>query len=238
MARRGTVSRSEPKDKDKRPIRWRKYPHLFLIVCEDEATEPYYFEMFKQHIPPDTIFLRAVGTGRTTIDVVQKAISERNKLHDEANKTIDEVWAVFDKDDADKVPANTLRFENAFKLAQAEKVRIACSNEVFELWLLLHLMSVSTAAPIPRIDIYTSLEAAIRKHPTYSHFVYEHGNKNIVDVILSIGNEADAIKRAEKIHTDQMAKNTPFISLNPITSVHILVKRLRDLIWWYSYDGN
>lgn len=134
MARRGTVSKAKVKDKDKRPIRWRRYPHLFLIVCEDGNTEPYYFRTFEKHIPEETIFLRAVGTGRSSKGVVEQAIIEKEKLAIEANKNVDEVWVVFDKDDAEKVPANKLRFTDAFKIAQEEKMRVAYSNEVFELW--------------------------------------------------------------------------------------------------------
>jgi len=39
MARRGTIGKQVIKEKDERPVRLRKYPYLFLIVCEDEKTE-------------------------------------------------------------------------------------------------------------------------------------------------------------------------------------------------------
>lgn len=54
MARRCTVSKQAAKEEDTRPIRWRRYPYLFLIVCEDEKTEPYYFGKFIKLFPEET----------------------------------------------------------------------------------------------------------------------------------------------------------------------------------------
>jgi hypothetical protein len=233
MARRGELKKAQVKEKDKRPIRWRKYPHLFLIVCEDGNTEPYYFETFKKHFPEETVFLRAVGTGRSSKGVVEQAIIERDNLASEANKCVDEVWSVFDKDDAEKILANALRFNEAFKIAQEEKIKVGYSNEVFELWLLLHLVDVGSEKPIPRAEIYARLETEIKSNPSYKDFVYEHGKTEIIDVLLKIGNEAQAIVRAEKLYGEQKEKQP--IDANPNTSVFILIKRLRELIEWYSY---
>ncbi|UKJ07046.1 RloB family protein [Solitalea lacus] len=234
MAKRGVLNKTKLKEREKRPIRWRKYPHLFLIVCEDGNTEPTYFRTFEKHIPEETIFLRAVGTGRSAKGVVEQAILERAKLAEEANKNVDEVWVVFDKDDAEKVPANTLRFVDAFKIAQEEKMRVAYSNEVFELWLLLHFSDVSSAKPIPRADIYLSLETAIKSFESHKLFVYEHGKAEIIDALIELGSETKAIERAEKLLAEQKSKLP--IEANPSTTTHILVKRLRDLIDWYSYS--
>lgn len=234
MARRGPVSKIESKDRDSRPIRWRKYPHLFLIVCEDSKTEPYYFQTFENQIPEETIFLRAVGTGRSSKGVVERAIFEREKLSDEANKDVDETWAVFDKDDADQVPANALRFNDALKLAKEQKIRVAFSNEVFELWLLLHFLDISSERPIPRADIYLSLAAEIESFPSHKDFKYEHGKSEVIDAVIKLGDEQHAIRRAERLFNEQSGK-TP-IESNPNTTVHILVKRLRELIVWYSYE--
>lgn len=233
MGRRGTLNKAKLKERDIRPIRWRKYPHLFLIVCEDGNTEPYYFSTFKNHIPKETIYLRAVGTGKSSKGVVEQAIVERDKLAQEANKNVDEVWVVFDKDDAEKVPANTHRFTEAFKIAQEEKMKVAYSNEVFELWLLLHFSDVSSAITVPRADIYSRLETVIKSFATYDLFVYRHGKTDIIDALIELGSEAEAIERAEKLFSEQKGKIP--IDANPSTTVHILVKRLRELIKWHSY---
>lgn len=59
---------------------------MFLIVCEDENTEPAYFRQFKNQIPAETIFSKEVGTGLDQQGVVLRAIEERNKLAAEAKK--------------------------------------------------------------------------------------------------------------------------------------------------------
>jgi hypothetical protein len=75
-----------------------------LIVCEDENTERVYFEqfhkLFNDLLPSETVYIRAVGTGRNSLGVVN--IIERNLLATEAGKKVDEVWAVFHKDDLEK----------------------------------------------------------------------------------------------------------------------------------------
>lgn len=236
MAKRGTLKKSAPRDVEQRPIRWRRYPHLFLIVCEDGNTEPSYFGTFQKDIPANTIYLRTVGTGRSSKGVVEQAIVERQKLADEANKSVDEVWAVFDKDDAEKVPANAARFAEAFAIAKREKIDVAYSNEVFELWLLLHLADVNAAHPMPRSTIYASLEAAIQSQASYRSFLYEHGKLEVLHAVGVLGNEAQAVVRAERLLLSQKGKAP--IDANPSTTVHVLVKRLRDFIAWYGYDPN
>ncbi len=233
MAKRGIINKKSLKDKDIRPVRLRKYPHLFLIVCEDKKTEPYYFEKFIKEFPDETVFLRAVGTGMSSLGVVEQSLIEKNKLAEESNKSVDEVWTVFDKDDAEKSFGNTERFKNAFKKAQEFKHKVAYSNEVFELWLLLHLGHVPVEKPIPRMDIYNSINSKVKENAKYIDFEYEHGNTNIVDIINEIGNERKAIERAQELLISH--HETPPIEANPSTTVHILIKRLRELITYYSY---
>lgn len=108
MARRGKLNEQETKDVIERPARSRKYTYHILIACEDKNTEPYYFGKYKQLFediwPKETLFLKPIGTGRNSLGVVRRAIEERSILASEANKTtIDQTWAVFDKDDWIKV---------------------------------------------------------------------------------------------------------------------------------------
>jgi hypothetical protein len=236
MAKKGKI-KTTPKQKteETRPIRWRGYKQFFLIVCEDQATEPAYFAQFKKifdSIATETIFLKPVGTGKSPKGVVEQAIIEREKLKVETYKDVDFVWAVFDKDDADKNETTINNFKTAFELAAKENIHIAYSNEVFELWLLLHLKDVSAINAIPRKEIYDLLETAIKNSGTlYENFVYEHGNANIIVIISQIGNEEQAIKKAEKLY--ELQKDKQVIEANPSTKVHLLVKELRAWIKFY-----
>lgn len=205
---------------------------FMLIVCEDQNTEPYYFRQFKKLFPEETVYLREVGTGKKPKGIVEQTIIERESLSVEAQKTIDEVWVVFDKDDEGNNATTLASFNAAWELAQNENINIAFSNEVFELWLLLHFIDVSSDNPIPRADIYSSLESVIKSFETHKLFLYKHGKTEIIDALIELGSEAKAIERAKKLLAEQKGKLP--IDANPSTTVHILVNRLRELIEWYS----
>jgi hypothetical protein len=233
MAKRGIVKKSELREIDERPIRLRRYEHFFLIVCEDGKVEPYYFDTFKNYFPDDTFFLKTVGTGRNTKGVVEQSLIEKDALFSQFNKNVDEVWAVFDKDDADKATSTIENFNEAFKIAHLNKVNVAYSNEVFELWLLLHYQNLHYQKALPRKEIYQLLESQIKKHPAYKEYVYEHGKTSIIEALIKTGNEQKAILRAENLLVAH--GKTAAINANPSTNVHTLVKRLRELIDYYNY---
>ncbi|HLP11162.1 MAG TPA: RloB family protein [Flavobacteriales bacterium] len=235
MAVKGIVHKKELKDKDDRPVRPKRYDHLFLIVCEDQKSEPFYFNGFVKEFPDKTVFLRAVGTGRNYKGVVEQTVIERTKLYEEAGKHVDEVWSVFDKDDAQKSQGNTARFVDAFTLAKKQKIKVAYSNEVFELWLLLHFISVPANTPIARQDIYNMLTTEIRAYQGYDTFEYEHAGLEIFKPLQEMGSESDAINRAEKLYSEHIKMDNSPLEANPSTTVHILVKRLRELIEWYNH---
>ena len=91
-----------------------------LIVCEGKQTEPNYFESFRlKHVTLD-------GCGHNTDSLVERAI--------EKSSDYDQVWCVFDKD---SFPPHN--FNRAFQITRKHKnIKIAYSNEAFELWYLLH----------------------------------------------------------------------------------------------------
>jgi len=94
-----------------------------LIVCEGENTEPSYFRQFKL----STASIKAIGEGYNTVSLVNRGIKLASERH------YDQVWCVFDKDDFPKVD-----FNNAIEIANANKFRVAYSNQAFEYWLILH----------------------------------------------------------------------------------------------------
>ena len=105
-----------------------------------------YFNKFKVEFesifPNYTVLLVPIGTGRNSLGVVQQAILESQHSFEKYRKEVDEVWAVFDKDDLDKHPKTRENFKRAFERAAANGIKTAYSNECFELWLLLHLTDV------------------------------------------------------------------------------------------------
>lgn len=254
MAKRGKL-KEQPKDLYERPLNIRHYKEFFLIVCEDESTEPCYFnkvfkEEFEKILPKDTIRIETVGTGQNSVSVVEKAIRERVIRTEVIQKNIDHVWAVFDKDDLDQNETTRKRFEDAFTLARDNDVNIAYSNECFELWLLLHFINVSHKAPIPRkvcdgeensTCLYGMLETAINKGRTPDQQIrYDHAHhhkpyisvEELIDIIVKSGNETKAIERAAKL--DETWQDTNPIESNPNTTVYKLVRVLREWLAYYT----
>lgn len=235
MARKGKLEERRIRDQEERPIRWRRYQYLILIVCEDEKSEPYYFRGFINEFPKETVFLREVGTGRSSVGVVERAIGERMRLAEDSRKEVDETWAIFDKDDAQLVPANAARFVGAFALAEEENIKVAYSNEVFELWILLHFTGVSVYNPISRDEIYAQLQANVRALPGHETFVYVHqdADTEVIDILRLRGSESAAITRAEAMDEYHHALGHQPIDANPNTTVYTLVRHLRELIAYY-----
>lgn len=94
-----------------------------LIVCEGQNTEPSYFRRFRL----SSATIKVVGEGCNTISLVNRAaeIMQQNDY--------DQIWCVFDKDD---FPDED--FNNAIVIAEAKGMFVACSNQAFEYWIILH----------------------------------------------------------------------------------------------------
>ena len=170
----------------------------FLIVCEGEKTEPNYFRGFRR----PGLILEVKGEGYNTVSLVEKAIefSEKEKY--------DHVWCVFDRD---SFPEQN--FNEAFSLAKRNNIRIAYSNEAFELWYLLHFNYYDSA--INRSDYCAKLSTLLG---------HEY-KKNQGDMYILLGpKQAMAIQNAENL----LAQYQPLdpLNANPSTTVHLLIQEL------------
>lgn len=244
MARRGKIENTiEPLDEEARPVRSKKYVYFVLIVCEDQKTEPVYFrqfeELFDNLLPEETVYVKRIGTGRNSLGVVKAAMDERARIYEDNNhRSIDEAWVVFDKDDLDQTPGNRINFESAFELAAKEKIKVAYSNECFELWLLLHFIDVNPSLPLPRQEIYKKLGQAVNAYlpEDEKQFEYDHGAANVVDYVSRFGDEASAMTRADTLKKNHLGLSHIPIESNPITYVDDLVQSLREWYRYYSYE--
>ncbi|HBA90663.1 MAG TPA: abortive phage infection protein [Anaerolineaceae bacterium] len=172
----------------------------FLIVCEGKKTEPNYFNQF--HVPGLVIAVR--GVGMNTLSLVDEA--KRLRTEDE----YDQVWCVFDKDD---FPID--HFENAIKRANENNMKVAYSNQAFELWYLLHFEYLQTA-----ID----RKAYFNKLTEYLGFEYEKNSTGIYKKLLCKRDQA--IKYAQRL---MKGYNPPHPGRDdPSTCVHELVIALLE----------
>ncbi len=178
---------------DTQPIHQR-----FLIICEGEKTEPNYFECFRAQ----GLVVDVEGLGMNTVSLVRKAIELREL--DDYNQT----WCVFDKDDfPDK------NFNDAIVLARRNGIRVAYSNQSFELWYLLHFDYMHSA--VTREDYIRILDEKLNRK-------YEKNSTTIYDDLRE--RQVTAIKNAKTLlneyHPPRPAKD------DPSTTVHLLVEQL------------
>lgn len=170
----------------------------FLIVCEGTETEPKYFEKFR--VPSKVI--QVEGTGMNTVSLVKEAIRLRE------DGEYDQVWCVFDKDDF-----SSDQFEQAIQLAHKNGMRVAYSNQAFELWYVLHFCYMQNA--IGRADYRKMLDK-------YLGAKYEKNNPEMYQFLLP--KMDTAIENAKRL-LNEYNPHSPGRD-DPSTLVHELVIEL------------
>lgn len=184
----------------------------FLIVTEGEKTEPNYFKGLIKQLPEHLVEVEIIGEGANTISVVEAAIDKRKEKEQQVlQPKYDEVWTVFDRDD---FPAK--RFNGAIQLATSEDIKLAYSNEAFELWYILHFQYLDAAISRSRyIKILKDILGNYQKNDTQMY-----------QVLQKKGDEARAIKWAEMLYKELYVDNPA--EEKPTTLVHLLVSRLNE----------
>lgn len=190
---------------------------LILVLTEGEKTEPIYFDFKIRSIPRNTVTIKITGTGYNTLKLVQHALGFK--------RDYDEIWVVFDEDDTGQ------KFDDAISLAIANDIKLAVSNEAFELWYLLHFQYLDTAI---KRDIYIEIlnriiSQKIQKPQAIS--IYSKNDLHFVIFLSEYGDESKAIAYAERLFAAQQvdfalggnSQRTPF------TTVHHLVKKINSL---------
>lgn len=197
----------------RRQTKTRETRKRFLIVCEGEKTEVNYFKAFTV---PKKIEVRVKGEGKNSLSLVNKAI----KIIDNVNKddSFDQIWCVFDKDNCSKE-----QFNQAEGLAKQKNIKIAYSNEAFEIWFILHFQYLDIATS--RSEYLTILTNQMQKYGLLNK--KEKYAKNREDMYEKLKPyQTTAITNAAKLIQDRdEAKKHPF-DANPSTTVHELVQEL------------
>ena len=185
-----------------RPVERRELLPLVLIVCEGERTEPNYFEALKADLRV-SVNVEVIGLGQNTDSLVERTI----ELSQEDSYSA--VWCVFDRD---SFPAG--RFNRAIQLAESNGIKVAYSNECFELWYLLHFEYLTSACS--RHDYPGKLTRYLsRKYDKRDRFVYRDTRQHL----------ATAIRNSKRLLT--IHNTTDVGQHNPSTTVHLLVEALQ-----------
>lgn len=194
---------------NKRKVENRRW---FLIVCEGEKTEPHYFKSFP--VDRKVIKVDVKGEGKNTKSLVEKAIDLKNT---EESDERDRFWCVFDRDRNDKNPNDAQNFNAAITLAKTNGIKVAYSNDAFELWYLLHFHYYNTA--ISRQD-YKNMLTQLLGHE------YKKNSETIYEELKD--KQQDAIKHAKRLLQEYDRPNPE--TDNPSTTVHLLVEELNSFI--------
>jgi len=181
-----------------------------LILCEGEKTEPNYFRKFPVKI--DLVELDVAGIGANTLSLVQAAIGRRDDAV-RNNVAYNQVWCVFDRDEF-----RSVNFNAAFRLARDNRIRIAYSNQCFELWYFLH---------------FQFNDAALHRHAYGEKLTEQMGGRNykkndaaMYDLLKD--KQWVAMRNARKLLTRYCLCNPE--KDDPSTTVHLLVEVLNDFI--------
>jgi len=223
----------------------------FIIFCEDESSEPTYFKYFETN----KIKVNPIKNQKSKMDNVFNAIChcEDNGLLDSTQTTsiIDEVdtfvWCVFDRDKEEN-PTNLRQGNTSFNesiiTARSKGIKVAWSNDAFELWILLHfeevdpmddanknrkayydrLTEILKTMPDPHEDLVKALV-----HNTFSYKKDLKKERNFRNIIRNkiVASTGIAIERAEALEA-HFNKTVGLVASEkaPCTLVHHLVKEL------------
>lgn len=182
----------------------------FLIVCEGEKTEPKYFNDLKIDMRLSAIHIKIEGCGMNSLTLVKEAIKIKEKEKKKYNREYDKVWCVFDQDNNSKQ-----NIFDAFKLADRNDIKIAYSNECFEIWYLLHYGYFNSG--ISRFLYEDKLSQCIG-------FKYDKRIEGMYRILKS--KQEIAIRNAKKL----LETHPPNIRItpNPSTKVHELIIELKE----------
>ncbi len=197
----------------RRQIKTRETRKKFLIVCEGEKTEVNYFKAFTV---PKKIEVTVRGEGKNSLSLVNKAIQIIDNL--KQDDSFDQIWCVFDKDNCSKE-----QFNQAERLAKENNVKIAYSNEAFEIWFILHFQYLDIATS--RSEYPKILNTQMKKYRLLNEKEkYEKNREDMYEKLKSY--QRTAITNAAKLIQDRdEAKKHPF-DANPSTTVQELVQEL------------
>ncbi len=223
--------------------------YTFIIFCEDEVSEYFYFKWFETSL----IKINVINKQKSMLSNVTKAITychsneilsfKEGKYFLESEGI--EIWCVFDRDKESNpvlIEEKNNEFNLSIKTAHDNQMKVAWSNDAFELWILLHLMEINhdEAESSKRFYYYDQLTNHYKNHPnpntdlmkalTHPSFNYKKDMKhrdnfnNIVrSEILPFTNIA--IERAKKLN-DKHKDKVNYYEKHPCTLVYELVESL------------
>ncbi|PWV55812.1 RloB family protein [Chitinophaga sp. S165] len=224
--------------------------NVFVIYCEDEVSEPCYFESFES----EALRINVIGNQRSGHKNLQYTVTKcieagymefAEGSYRLKNMITENLWCVYDRD-LENVDLTQIQRENntgwslAIQNGLNAGLKVAWSNDAFELWVLLHFEDITPAEAQHRNFIYdrltdifknlTPTTDSLKRFTTHSHFSYKGAFKkrsSFEEFVLPELKKrtADALLRATKLAA-HYSNETTFHERNPCTMVHTLVTEL------------
>ncbi len=188
--RRDRSLQRKPPSRDERP--------RFLIVCEGEKREKYYFEKMRSYYrypEPAVEVVGKDGSGTNPKSLVKYAKVRKHEF--------DAVWCVFDRDEHEY-------FNEAIQQAKDNGINTAISNPCVELWFLLHFKD--QRRHIERDAAKSALKKRIKDYDDDYEGVFQR-----------IHGDVEAAKKRAKDLRATHERNGNAETENPSSSVDLLV---------------
>lgn len=186
-----------------------------LIVCEGSNTEVKYFES----IPASQINVKIIGGCGSKTALIKKAL----KLSQQEQYKGREIWCVYDMDFKGDQIGQKEDFNNSIKKAKSKGIKVAYSNDAFELWFVLHYKRIEQA--FLRFQYYDMLSTlwGINYEKQGKELQF---SKSLYDRLLNDNraNQALAIERAKTLLKEH--KDKTYSERNPCTTVFELIELL------------
>jgi len=223
----------------------------YIIFCEDEVCEPYYFSSFAVG---NTLRINTIPNQKHAKLNLDNTISHCHKngliefkedSYQVAKEHNDNIWCVYDRDmeheQFDQIrQSQNVAFNTAIVTATRAGINVAWSNDAFELWILLHFETIPAGKILHRTYFYERLTEIFKSlHPKdeeYQNIV----KKDLFDYKTSLKRRSFFIRfvipvlrektSAALAHATALEalynKDTEFHLRNPCTMVHYLVNQL------------
>jgi hypothetical protein len=222
----------------------------FIIFCEDDVCEPIYFKFFET----SKIKINPIKNQKSMMDNVVNAIchcNDNNLFEEDENRLCvckegNQVWCVFDRDleeTNEKQKRGNVLFDESIQTAKSHGIRLAYSNDAFELWILLHFEQVDFKNPEYKnrqkyydqlTDIFRNISnpnddlKRVLKYNAYSYKESLKSENNFRNIVRSeiVNKTKIAIERAKELELKYSSLKKYEHKKSPFTLVHHLVEEL------------
>lgn len=223
----------------------------FIIFCEDEISEYYYFKWFETSL----IKVNVIRKQKSMLTNLRKAITFctengiliNNGTNYELGQEGIELWCVYDRD-LESNPTEIAEKDNEFNLSitlgEQNDINVAWSNDAFELWILLHLMDIdeNIEDSKKRVYYYEALTNYFKNkenpnddlakalvHASFSYKKDLKSKNNFINIVRTeiLPNTQKAIERSTALF-EAHSKKVNHYEKKPCTTVHNLVISLLD----------